>query len=204
MATIPLGALRACTKCNVSFPATADFFFRCSRTKLGLKALCKKCSVALNREHQRADRQRNPEKYRAWGKAWCDANRDKVRKRVRDWHRGQDRRDYHREWSEKNRDHVRAEKRAIEHRRRALKRQSEGSHTKEDVAAIYEAQGGKCFYCQVEVGNVYHVDHFIPLREGGSNDPSNLRVACPFCNRSKGYKFPWDWMPLRFTKDYEF
>jgi 5-methylcytosine-specific restriction endonuclease McrA len=30
------------------------------------------------------------------------------------------------------------------------------------------------------------VDHTVPSRHGGSDDPSNLRAACGHCNRVKG------------------
>jgi 5-methylcytosine-specific restriction endonuclease McrA len=31
-----------------------------------------------------------------------------------------------------------------------------------------------------------HVDHVIPLADGGTDDESNLRAACPPCNLSRG------------------
>ena len=30
------------------------------------------------------------------------------------------------------------------------------------------------------------VDHVVPVRHGGTNDPSNLLAACSWCNTSKG------------------
>jgi hypothetical protein len=32
------------------------------------------------------------------------------------------------------------------------------------------------------------IEHVIPLAKGGSNDQSNLWLACPLCNRFKGDK----------------
>jgi 5-methylcytosine-specific restriction endonuclease McrA len=42
----------------------------------------------------------------------------------------------------------------------------------------------------VEVGDTYHVDHVVPISKGGSNDPSNLVVACAPCNLRKNDKLP--------------
>jgi 5-methylcytosine-specific restriction endonuclease McrA len=38
----------------------------------------------------------------------------------------------------------------------------------------------------------YHVDHRVPLSRGDSNDISNIVLACPHCNLSKGAKLPED------------
>lgn len=67
-----------------------------------------------------------------------------------------------------------------------------GTHTAKDVAAQYERQQGKCFYCDQEVGDRYHVDHVVPLLLGGSNGPENLVIACPECNIRKSAKHPMD------------
>lgn len=73
-------------------------------------------------------------------------------------------------------------------RRRARLHAAEGTHTSADIRMQYEKQEGRCFYCGVEVGDTYHVDHVVPLSRGGSNWPENLVIACPPCNISKGNK----------------
>src|SRR5690606_24742704 len=37
-----------------------------------------------------------------------------------------------------------------------------------------------------EAGESHHVDHVIPVSEGGRHHRSNLVLACAACNRSKG------------------
>lgn len=74
--------------------------------------------------------------------------------------------------------------------RRALKRNAPGTHTAADVAAQYERQHGRCYYCGAKVCEAYHVDHVLPLSKGGSNGPENLVIACPQCNMSKHDKLP--------------
>jgi 5-methylcytosine-specific restriction endonuclease McrA len=81
------------------------------------------------------------------------------------------------------------------HRRRARKMAAGGTFTKEDVAKIKAGQTDKrgrliCWYCGNPIKGTYHIDHFIPLAIGGTNDPGNLRLACPKCNHQKYAKHP--------------
>jgi 5-methylcytosine-specific restriction endonuclease McrA len=44
----------------------------------------------------------------------------------------------------------------------------------------------KCVYCHVSLNNrKCHVDHVIPLSQGGSNDADNLALTCVDCNQAK-------------------
>ena len=61
--------------------------------------------------------------------------------------------------------------------------------TLKELRAILAAFDGKCIYCNAsedDTGTTHHIDHIIPLSEGGRNHKSNLVVACDPCNRSKG------------------
>jgi len=84
----------------------------------------------------------------------------------------------------------REEAAAYRHTRRSRERGNGGTHTAADVRAQYKRQRGRCYYCGVEVGDTYHVDHVVPISKGGSNDPSNLVVACAPCNLRKNDKLP--------------
>lgn len=55
-------------------------------------------------------------------------------------------------------------------------------------AAQLKWQRKKCYYCDEDIRERHHVDHQIPLVKGGSNEYSNLVLACPPCNMRKGYK----------------
>lgn len=59
------------------------------------------------------------------------------------------------------------------------------------VAAIrdqkYQKQKGKCAYCKKPVPiNLATADHKIPRIRGGSDHPTNIVMACGFCNVAKG------------------
>lgn len=60
-------------------------------------------------------------------------------------------------------------------------------------AFIFQRDGLACNYCgTVRPDN--HIDHVEPVARGGSNHPSNLVVACPRCNMSKGAKSLKEWL----------
>lgn len=47
-----------------------------------------------------------------------------------------------------------------------------------------------CHLCnrRVPVGEIFHFDHVIPLSKGGTHTNENIKIACEFCNLSKGAK----------------
>jgi len=83
---------------------------------------------------------------------------------------------------------------------RGRQKAAEGSFTGGDIKAQYASQDGKCFWCGKKVYKNYHIDHVIPLSQGGTNWPDNLVIACPSCNTSKGGKMPDEWV-RRGTED---
>lgn len=77
------------------------------------------------------------------------------------------------------------------HRRRAIESTGIESAT---LAAWTAAQPKVCFYCSVDCGGGFHVDHFVPLARGGAHVLTNLRIACPPCNLRKNAADPLEWM----------
>jgi 5-methylcytosine-specific restriction endonuclease McrA len=83
------------------------------------------------------------------------------------------------------------------HNRRALKRNALGSHTKEEVFQQLERQKIKCYYCKKKLSkgkDNWHADHIVPISRGGSNDISNIVIACPPCNMRKHNKYLHEWL----------
>lgn len=84
--------------------------------------------------------------------------------------------------------------------RRARLRKNGGRHTKDDIIRLMAEQEGKCAMCHLAFGdNGYHVDHFIPLALGGTNDASNIKLLHPTCNLKKGAQHPTN-LGLRVVK----
>jgi 5-methylcytosine-specific restriction endonuclease McrA len=89
----------------------------------------------------------------------------------------------------RNREAVRAKCRQYAANRRAREKGAFGTYSSQDVARIFKEQKQRCAYCQHRL-DCYHVDHIVPLALNGSNEPSNLQILCPSCNRSKHAKHP--------------
>ena len=55
---------------------------------------------------------------------------------------------------------------------------------------IHQDAGNRCGYCLSPKHLVAHltIDHIIPQARGGSNEESNLWLACRFCNEHKSDK----------------
>lgn len=74
--------------------------------------------------------------------------------------------------------------------RRALLRKAEGKHTRADIVALRVLQQGNCAWCLLPLGRNTHVDHYVPLSRGGSNDRGNLRLLHEKCNVLKANHDP--------------
>ena len=55
---------------------------------------------------------------------------------------------------------------------------------------VRQRAGNRCEYCRILQEQMsaaaFHVDHIIPKQHGGSDDASNLALACYHCNLRKG------------------
>lgn len=82
--------------------------------------------------------------------------------------------------------------RAMSANRRARVRGNGGKHTMADIIALHDKQNGICAFCKnpLNDGTDIHVDHWVPIVLGGSNDPGNLRLLHSVCNLIKGARHP--------------
>lgn len=160
-------------------------------------------------EKNRRYRTANAEKERARTRAYYRENKDKERARNRRWARSSEHRKRYmrgylkryradnaermqelgRSWAAANPDKVRASRML---RKQRLKN-APGAFSGDDIALMFTQQQGRCWYCQESIAEEYHIEHRVPLARGGSNDPSNLVLACPSCNLSKGARLPHEW-----------
>jgi 5-methylcytosine-specific restriction endonuclease McrA len=84
------------------------------------------------------------------------------------------------------RTNIRRTKAAAESARRARLRGASGRYNHHEFLEKCEAQGWLCAYCETPVAEQSASrDHDIPLSRGGSNDISNVVLACLSCNSRK-------------------
>lgn len=57
--------------------------------------------------------------------------------------------------------------------------------TQQTKNKICSRQKWNCNFCHRRLGDVYHIDHMIPLFMGGSNETWNLQSLCPSCDSFK-------------------
>ena len=57
-------------------------------------------------------------------------------------------------------------------------------------ARILKRDAYRCRYCG---GEATHVDHVLPVDQGGTDSPDNLVAACQHCNIAKGNRTPGQW-----------
>ena len=65
-------------------------------------------------------------------------------------------------------------------------RKEKAGLSKKQVRILLEQQGHECGYCGDGLGSDFHIEHIIPLCVGGTNNLSNLCIACPPCNLTAG------------------
>ena len=133
-------------------------------------------SMAKWRENHPIEAQETQQKYRE-----LHAEEIRARDRARWPDRSEASATRMKEWRESHRE----QNANLKRRYRASKNNAPGFHSASDVAEIYEAQDGRCYYCDEVLDQTYHVDHKQPLSRGGSDWPENLCCACQPCNNRK-------------------
>ncbi len=131
----------------------------------------------------------NPQKFREMKRADYLRNRDKRRAATKQWR--ENNLEFARELDRRKRAANPEQYRTYKRNAKARRKNALGSHTGEDVIAIFKAQKGKCAYCRDSLPKAgFHVDHIYPIILGGSNNRTNLQVTCAGCNLSKQARDP--------------
>lgn len=87
-------------------------------------------------------------------------------------------------------------------KRRALKiSQEDGTVTSEALEKLKEIQEHKCHYCKCDLEydkpKAVHLDHYVPLSEGGLHSITNVVWSCGPCNWSKRNTIPTEPLALQ-------
>lgn len=155
----------------------------------------RRARYAANPKPEREYRAANAELLREKAHEYYWANAEEKREQMRAYYAANAER-----FSEWNREYRQTDKgqavgHTARHRRRARKLDSGGAYTVDDLVAIRAAQTDRkgrliCWRCGKPIKGTPDLDHWIPLKEGGSNSPGNLHYMHATCNRKKGAKMP--------------
>lgn len=179
---------KKCPKCGLDLPRTEQFFRKNSR-RGGLQSWCRLCENKQARERAAAHPEKALERKRKWRaehhEKYLNSQR-RYRSENQDAYRESSRRNSQK-WSREHRDIRRIQ----QQNRRARLLEAGGTYSSQDIKKLYELQKGRCWWnTKHKLDKGYHIDHRIPLVKGGSNDISNIVLACPHCNLSKRDKMP--------------
>lgn len=179
---------KTCRKCGADKPLSD--FPRNTTTRDRLSCWCKKCHNTATNTSARRDIERYREYHRQY-----DRNYNRTSEKRRKW-RQMDRQrkpDHYRQMHKRSMSTPSA--RALRRIRNAQRRAGigDGRLRRELIGLRQKQQRGKCYWCGALLDSSYHLDHVIPISRGGTNDPSNLVLACPPCNLSKSDKLPHEW-----------
>jgi 5-methylcytosine-specific restriction endonuclease McrA len=83
--------------------------------------------------------------------------------------------------------------RRVNHLRQQRIKTSGGKFTKKQEKELLSLQDNQCYYCgeSFDPKNdklVAHADHYVSIRNGGTNDIQNIVMACVTCNSKKGWR----------------
>lgn len=171
---------KVCSACGTEKPL--DEFYRRKSSRDGRRADCKDCV----RQRSLAWKKENKERHLAANKAWQENNRKHYNESLRAWHRRNQPASgaIHKRYYEANKKKFNG----WDKKRRAIMRGAPQKTAKTICRfSVHERDGGICHICgrPVEVSD-FHLDHIIPVSRGGEHILSNVAVAHPFCNQSKG------------------
>ena len=198
------GLSKECGSCHEMKPLEA--YSRQASKGDGRLSYCKTCVSAYQAKRRSEmpehvseiasrDYQKHKEKRDATQKKWNESNADRLKKikrrsalklrpAIRDQRRGRYASD----------PLYRAAKLAEKDRRRRAR--TPMSETDKQLSTLYRVVilNDPCFYCGKSGDSSFHVDHYIPIFQGGTDHWWNLVMACDFCNLSKGSKMPQDFI----------
>ena len=193
---------KRCTKCGESKSLSE---FRRQRDRLdGHKSHCKMCSRKGDQRYREGGhaqatsrRWRESEQGRAWRQSYgksasrryrhTEAGRAAVA-RARNRYNQKNKEKIATRQADYQRVHPEVVAAAIA-RRIARSRHAGGDSNGAQRKARADFYGGLCYLCG---RSATAMDHVIPLAQGGSNWPANLRPICKSCNSTKSARWPYD------------
>lgn len=136
--------------------------------------------VANNKRYCQRYRQRNRERLNELSRRYYERNREERIKYLKENH------ERYQQWQRENREHLNV----LEHNRRARIRDG-GTFTSEQIIILASEQNQACYYCGSSffidgtLEYYFEIEHKFPVSRGGSNEITNIALACKSCNSRK-------------------
>lgn len=71
-----------------------------------------------------------------------------------------------------------------------------------DVRRLEHRLRNRCAYCDKKAEATLHLEHIIPLFQGGRHSIGNLTLACEDCNKAKGAQMLTEWRKPRWGETF--
>ena len=192
-----MNEFKVCSTCKIE--KSLSFFGKDKARKDGYKYVCKECFKLVSKKYVLLNKKKRKETCKKYRENHADACKESylkwqekekangwATKMAYDQANPEQRKLRSKRWAEKNPDYLKLQK----HKRRG----ASGSFTKKDIDFLMTSQKSKCVVCFTSLLNEKHIDHILPIALGGTNNPTNLQLLCPKCNRQKSAKHPVDFM----------
>ena len=182
-----MNCTKSCTICQIEFPATTDFFHKCSvRSKYGIKSYCKKCGNKKALERYYKNREHNLLKQ----KEWHYSNREKRTKQLREYsYSHRDNRNKYLAKKMKQDGQLKIRKNIRDRMRSAMKGKSKSKNTMELLGCTIEelkTHLEKQFTHGMNWDNYgkkgWHIDHILPCASFDLTDPEQQRACFHYTN----------------------
>lgn len=182
-----MNCTKSCTICQIEFPATTDFFHKCSvRSKYGIKSYCKKCGNKKALERYYKNREHNLLKQ----KEWHYSNREKRTKQLREYsYSHRDNRNKYLAIKMKQDGQFKIRKNIRDRMRSAMKGKSKSKNTMELLGCTIEelkTHLEKQFTHGMNWDNYgkkgWHIDHILPCASFDLTDPEQQRKCFHYTN----------------------
>jgi hypothetical protein len=182
-----MNCTKSCTICQIEFPATTDFFHKCSvRSKYGIKSYCKKCGNKKALERYYKNREHNLLKQ----KEWHYSNREKRTKQLREYsYSHRDNRNKYLAKKMKQDGQFKIRKNIRDRMRSAMQGKSKSKNTMELLGCTIEelkTHLEKQFTHGMNWDNYgkkgWHIDHILPCASFDLTDPEQQRKCFHYEN----------------------
>ena len=185
---------KMCSKCGIEKPLSD--FHKDKRDRSGVRSICKLCRKKYCEE--------NKERINQYNKQYYQENKEKLNTIKRQYYL--DNKDYYEQYRIENKDYFkqyfkqyqinnRDKVNGISAKRRATKLKATPELTQEEQELINKYY----ILCNFLGTDKYHIDHIIPLANGGLHHPDNLQVLTAEDNFSKGAKLYYEYKHPRIS-----